>query len=71
MAYLLRKKLCDDINYRYYFPALTVKIIGALAVGFIYQFYYAGEGDTFNYHTRGESRSLGVVAGRFRCLPSM
>jgi hypothetical protein len=33
-------------------PALTVKIIGALAVGFLYQFYYAG-GDTYNYHTHG------------------
>jgi hypothetical protein len=53
IAYFLRRRLCDDITYRYYFPALTVKIIGALALGFIYQFYYGGEGDTFNYHTRG------------------
>jgi hypothetical protein len=36
----------------YFFPALTVRIIGALCVGFIYQFYYNG-GDTFNFHTNG------------------
>ncbi len=53
IAYVLRRRLCDSVTYRYYFPALTVKIVGALAVGFIYQFYYSGEGDTFNYHTRG------------------
>jgi hypothetical protein len=29
-----------------------LRIIGALAVGFIYQFYYSG-GDTFNYHSHG------------------
>jgi hypothetical protein len=33
-------------------PALTVRIFGALALGFLYQFYYSG-GDTFNYHTHG------------------
>src|SRR6187549_3092804 len=50
--YLARPYLCDQNNHRYYFPALTLKIIGALAVGFIYQFYYHG-GDTYNYHTFG------------------
>lgn len=62
IAYFLRRKLCDNITYRFYFPALTVKIIGALAVGFIYQFYYAGEGDTFNYHTKG-SRVIWELLG--------
>jgi len=36
----------------YFIPALTVKIIGAIAVGVIYQFYYGGgrpSGDTFAY----------------------
>ncbi|NOS54906.1 MAG: hypothetical protein HOP37_01460 [Cyclobacteriaceae bacterium] len=33
-------------------PALLVKMVGALALGLIYQFYYSG-GDTFNYHTHG------------------
>lgn len=52
MAYMIRPYVTDALNRRYFFPGLTVKIIGALAVGFIYQFYYNG-GDTFNYHTHG------------------
>jgi hypothetical protein len=52
VAYVVRPYVCDRFNYRYFFPALTVKIVGAIALGFIYQFYYQG-GDTFNYHTRG------------------
>lgn len=52
LAYYLRPRLCDENNYRYFFPGLTVKILGALALGFIYQFYYDG-GDTYNYHTFG------------------
>jgi len=49
---MLRPMLSNSVTRGYYFPALTVKIIGSLAVGFIYQFYYGG-GDTFNFHTYG------------------
>jgi hypothetical protein len=52
LAYYLRLRLCNKDNYKYFFPALTVKIVAALAVGLLYQFYYEG-GDTFNYHTHG------------------
>lgn len=52
VAYVVRPYVSDRFNYRYFFPALTVKVVGAIALGFIYQFYYRG-GDTFNYHTRG------------------
>lgn len=52
LAYLLRPRLCDADNYKYFFPALTVKVIGALALGLIYQFYYNG-GDTYNFHSFG------------------
>lgn len=52
VAWYIRPRLSDAVTWRYFLPALTVKIIGALAVGFIYQFYYDG-GDTFNYHTYG------------------
>lgn len=55
-AYVIRPWVTDEVNRRYFFPALTVRIIGALAVGFVYQFYYDG-GDTFAYHTHG-SRPL-------------
>jgi len=49
---LVRGKVTDEVNRRYFLPALTVRIVGALAVGFIYQFYYGG-GDTMAYHTHG------------------
>ncbi len=52
LAYVIRPYVTDETNRRYFFPALTIKIIGALAVGFIYQFYYNG-GDTYNYHSHG------------------
>jgi hypothetical protein len=54
MAYWLRPKVTSKRNKKYFIPALTVKLIGALALGFIYQFYYgqgsaSGSGDTFLY----------------------
>lgn len=51
-AYAIRPFVTDAVTRRYFIPGLTVRIIGALAVGFIYQFYYNG-GDTYNYHTHG------------------
>jgi hypothetical protein len=56
VALLIRPRVTDEVNRRYFIPALSLKLFGALAVGFIYQFYYAG-GDTYNYHTYG-SRHL-------------
>jgi hypothetical protein len=52
VAYAARPFFCDQENYRYFFPALTVKLVGALALGLLYTFYYRG-GDTFNFHTIG------------------
>ncbi|MBX2947096.1 MAG: hypothetical protein KF725_14795 [Cyclobacteriaceae bacterium] len=52
IAYLVRPRVTDAVNRKYFFPALTLRIFGALALGFLYQFYYDG-GDTFNYHTHG------------------
>lgn len=52
LAYVIRPHVTDGINRKYFFPALTFKIIGAIALGFLYQFYYDG-GDTFNFHTIG------------------
>jgi hypothetical protein len=51
-AYFIRPFVTNEITRKYFFPALTVRITGALAVGFVYQFYYHG-GDTFAYHTYG------------------
>jgi hypothetical protein len=52
LAYFIRFRVTDSVIKRYFMPALLVKMIGALALGFVYQFYYSG-GDTFNYHTHG------------------
>lgn len=52
LAYWVRPYVTDVDTRRYFIPALTVKIIGAIAVGLVYQFYYGG-GDTFAYHTHG------------------
>ena len=52
LAYATRPWFTDPVIRPYFLPGLTVKIIGAIAVGFIYQFYYGGgrpSGDTFNY----------------------
>jgi hypothetical protein len=52
VAYTMRSRVTDGVTRQYYFLALTAKIAGALALGFVYQFYYSG-GDTFTYHTHG------------------
>lgn len=52
VAYVARPWMTDGETRNYFFPALTLKIGGALALGFIYQFYYHG-GDTYNFHTHG------------------
>jgi hypothetical protein len=52
VAYIVRPYVTDPWTKRYFIPALTARFIGALALGFIYQFYYNG-GDTYNYHTHG------------------
>jgi hypothetical protein len=55
IAYKFRPYVTDDISKRYFFPALTLKIFGAISLGLIYTFYYDG-GDTFKYHTYGSHR---------------
>ncbi len=52
IAYIVRAKLTNEVTRRYFIPSLTVKLIGAIALGLLYQFYYDG-GDTFVYHTHG------------------
>lgn len=48
VAFLVRRRVTDAVTRKYFIPALTVKIVGAVALGLIYQFYYGG-GDTFNF----------------------
>lgn len=49
IAYLVRPTLCDKITYKYFIPALSFKLVAAIAVGLIYQYLY-GYGDTLRYH---------------------
>lgn len=49
LAYFIRPMVTDAHTRKYFIPAFTAKIIGALAVGFIYQFYYDRGGDTYAY----------------------
>ncbi|MTI32492.1 hypothetical protein [Xanthovirga aplysinae] len=52
VAYFIRPLVSDSLTQRYFFSALSLKLIGAIALGMIYQFYY-GMGDTFTYFTNG------------------
>ncbi|MDH5608378.1 MAG: hypothetical protein OEY56_02780, partial [Cyclobacteriaceae bacterium] len=52
LAYLARPMVTNAKTRKYFLPGLWAKMLGAVAVGMIYQFYYDG-GDTFNYFTNG------------------
>jgi hypothetical protein len=49
LAYSVRKKVTNAYTRQYFIPALTLKFVGAIALGLIYTFYYSG-GDTINYY---------------------
>lgn len=49
LAYGVRNRFTNRFTKKYFIPALTLKLIGAAAMGIIYQFYY-GNGDTLEYH---------------------
>jgi len=51
-AFIARGRLVNPVIRKYFIPALTVRLIGAICVGLIYQYYYNG-GDTFNFFTHG------------------
>jgi len=48
LAFGIRPKVTTKFTRKYFIPALTLKFIGAIGLGLVYQFYYGG-GDTFNY----------------------
>ncbi|MEQ8416800.1 MAG: hypothetical protein RIB71_20125 [Imperialibacter sp.] len=52
LAYWIRPKVTNRDTRKYFIPGLTVKFIGAIALGLVYQFYYGG-GDTLNYYNWG------------------
>ncbi|TVT38274.1 hypothetical protein FNT36_18925 [Hymenobacter setariae] len=48
LAYMVRSSVTNKYTRQFFIPALTLKFVGAIGLGVIYQFYYHG-GDTFNY----------------------
>lgn len=59
IAYAVRPRFTNAYTKQFFIPALTVKFVGAIALGLIYQFYYGG-GDTFNYFNESK-----VIYGAF------
>lgn len=49
----LRNSLTDKVSRKYFLPGLVLKMVGAIFLGLIYQFYYGG-GDTFNYYMQSK-----------------
>ncbi|AMR27087.1 hypothetical protein A0257_08175 [Hymenobacter psoromatis] len=48
LAFAVRPAVTNKYTKQFFIPALTLKFVGAIGLGLIYQFYYSG-GDTFNY----------------------
>lgn len=53
IAYIIKYSLKDLFFKKIFIPALSLKIIAAILLGVVYQFYYAG-GDTFSYFKQSE-----------------
>ena len=58
IAYGLRSSVTNVYTRKYFIPALSVKVIGAIALGILYHTLYAG--DTNNYY-----RQAGIVYNAF------
>jgi len=54
IAYAVRPRFTNTYTKKYFIPALTVKFVGAIGLGLIYQFYYTG-GDTYNYFNQSKA----------------
>jgi hypothetical protein len=67
VAFAVRGQVTNIYTRQYFIPALSLKLLGAIAFGLIFQFYY-GYGDTFNYFKHsslmyeafGDSFSIGL-----------
>ncbi|GAB3228032.1 hypothetical protein GCM10027346_12080 [Hymenobacter seoulensis] len=65
VAFAVRRRFTNALTRKYFIPALTVKFIGAIGLGLVYQFYYGG-GDTFNYYNH-----VKIVYSAFMESPSI
>ena len=54
IIYAIRNKTVKNpVIVKYFVPAFIVKIVGAVTIGLIYQYFY-GFGDTFGYYNMGK-----------------
>ena len=63
IAFALRSKVTNIYTKKYYIPAITVKFVGAIAFGLVYEFYYHG-GDTSGYYAEA-NRVYGIFGNNF------
>jgi len=54
MAYILRPYFTNAQTKKFFISALVFKMIGAISIGLIYQFYYDRGGDTFAYYNQSK-----------------
>ncbi|MFD1466674.1 hypothetical protein ACFQ48_00445 [Hymenobacter caeli] len=59
IAFSIRGRFTNVYTKPYFIPALTLKFLGAIVLGLIFQYYYGG-GDTFNYYNHTK-----VIYGAF------
>ena len=67
VAYTTRNRFSNSLTAPYFIPALSVKIVGAICLGLVYQFYYKG-GDTFNYFDQSDVIHQAFVSNPFTGL---
>ncbi|GAA3951502.1 hypothetical protein [Hymenobacter algoricola] len=48
IAFAIRPRVTNGFTRKFFIPGLSLKFLGAIALGVVYQFYY-GYGDTLNY----------------------
>ena len=61
IAFAIRSKVTNIYTRKYFIPALSIKFVGAIMFGLIYEFYYHG-GDTSGYFA--ESHRVYEIFGR-------
>jgi hypothetical protein len=49
IAFMVRPMVTNHFTKQFFIPALSLKFVGAIGLGLVYQFYYHG-GDTYNYY---------------------
>ncbi|PSR52069.1 hypothetical protein AHMF7605_00310 [Adhaeribacter arboris] len=57
LVYAVKPLVTNKVNQKYFTLALSLKLFGAIALGFIYQFYYSNGilgGDTSNYFNQAK-----------------